>query len=920
MDNICVILELNSNKIVVKKSNFSNVEYLNNGTVHAFIINSKRYIRCNNTSGFYGFLESENYKRQRAKFDKKVNFPNDNWRIGEFAAFLSLKIGVSGDIIEGSYNVYTQNGICNQLYHAAYDGITVSSAFNQTVNEFGSTFGCDNLGGITTPSGKFFNDFKDVIFWDTSQNDLQLIGEISMLLKKVGDKASQAFLNFSFDNSNFSTSFNSNILSSQNGYSHIRFENLKKNLILWVNFFEKNREKLKMLSKDEQLYVLLDTMYYYNMYEALTVDEIVRVLKVIAEKGHINNWKFESWDIGFINEEDIVIRLLKSVTTQSDATLLLNKLENTKTVLTKKNYLDGQIEQYTSLYKVLMYRMDDYGGDDNFTNFINQIERLIKVKNNIQLPITINNINDVYAITAGDFCWRGKGAVKGRITFDVESSSYNKIKIKETQVTETVLMPRFESQGVGTTSVLVEVGYEEVATQSEVNHYEFNHLDLVSIFFCDNPSFIDLSQDINQHGILRVTFAGYFEYLAEKQETANVELIVNTTLFIASLTIGFGELISAVRTINYARSFVGLLMVASDTAGYLASNTNFHNYLVAKYGVQKANEIIANMAFISMYVSVTTGAIIANGGLQIYGREESLKFVGTGEAILKDADALATLNPNQIVDLRNAVKIVKNELYAIKRTAGATQATETISRTKGAVIFYKFPEVKNELEALSDVARNRFFDDCVNSSQEFIQELDKTPDFIVHWDSLSDAQKISFKLDKIGYYEVWYPIRTEAKALERFNWGIIDPDSGKYGLHECRTWVDFETQSKGVFQAKPYGKIGDVIAVSGEYNGVPLAGKTIDFWGQNSNWNQFYQGTKRTRQIRKLLESIDSHFVKYFNSTIFPGESLDIFVMDLRYLENDSAIKTLILNKINDPNYFYKSLRDNPNYFTLINE
>jgi hypothetical protein len=49
-------------------------------------------------------------------------------------------------------------------------------------------------------------------------------------------------------------------------------------------------------------------------------------------------------------------------------------------------------------------------------------------------------------------------------------------------------------------------------------------------------------------------------------------------------------------------------------------------------------------------------------------------------------------------------------------------------------------------------------------------------------------------------------------------------------------------------------------------------------------------------------------------------ESLDIFVMDLRYLDNDPIIKNLILNKLNDPNYFYKNLRNTPNYFILINE
>ena len=79
-------------------------------------------------------------------------------------------------------------------------------------------------------------------------------------------------------------------------------------------------------------------------------------------------------------------------------------------------------------------------------------------------------------------------------------------------------------------------------------------------------------------------------------------------------------------------------------------------------------------------------------------------------------------------------------------------------------------------------------------------------------------------------------------------------------------------------------------------------------------------GAKRLENIDKLLQSIDDHFRKFFNSTKFPGESLDIYVMDLRYYDQDLEIKNIVLNHINDPNYYYKNLRDNTNFFILINQ
>jgi hypothetical protein len=510
-----------------------------------------------------------------------------------------------------------------------------------------------------------------------------------------------------------------------------------------------------------------------------------------------------------------------------------------------------------------------------------------------------------------------KGPKNGRVKYEILSNDVTKINFRESINIKTELREVYYSSSLG---VPVSSGYEEIAVQVDKRILELNHFDLVSIHFYNDPSFIDLSADVSYVETHFFTFAGFIDYILEKESSKVAEDVFNAALFTISLAVGFGELVAAIRTINAARAICGLAMVTSDTALYLTTRVDFRNYIITTYGDTQGQEILSNMTILSTISSLGFNLTAGSGILKVYTREQGLKLVGTGEAILKDSNALSTMLPNEIVALEEAIKKIKNELYAVRNVP---EAVQTITRTKATVFFYKFPQIKNELEILTETSRFKFFDDFGNISKEFVLEFDKTPDFIAHWDTLSDAQKLSVKLDKIGYYKTWYPIRTEAKALERFNLKIIDLDTNKpFRLPECRTWVDLQTQSKGLFEGLPYGKIGDVRGVSGNYNGISLSGKSIDFWGlpKGALLSNNYQGAQRAISIKRLLDSIDGHFVKFFSSTRFPGESLDIFIMDLRYYDQDLAIKNIVLNYINDPNYFYKNLRDNPSFFILINQ
>ena len=302
------------------------------------------------------------------------------------------------------------------------------------------------------------------------------------------------------------------------------------------------------------------------------------------------------------------------------------------------------------------------------------------------------------------------------------------------------------------------------------------------------------------------------------------------------------------------------------------------------------------MTILSTIASLGTNAIVGSGILKVYSREKALKLVGTGEAILKDSVALEKLTSTEIAALKEAITKIKKELYAIRNVP---DAVETIVNTKATVFFNKFPSLKTELDILTEVERYRFYDYFVNISEEFVLQIEKTPDFIVHWDILTDAQKLSVKLDKIGYYRKWYIIRVNEEAVQLRNsglWqdirrGIANTENANKSINEMESLVDLKIQYKLDLVRSLYFEAGDARCFAGQFEG-----KSIDVMGRitqqalDTQWK-----FKPTRAMFDFENSMVIHFKKITNpSSGVPA--LDILVIDLKGFNNN--IKAEILNYI----------------------
>jgi hypothetical protein len=525
--------------------------------------------------------------------------------------------------------------------------------------------------------------------------------------------------------------------------------------------------------------------------------------------------------------------------------------------------------------------MDDYFGQDNFTNFTKELERIVKLKHNVPDPTPEYTIQQLQQLTTAQFFWRENGPKFGRIKYKIVTTD-TKVKIKETICTQTELKPVYTSNGVAGASVTVITGYEEVCVDSEDINFTLNHFDLIAIYFYSNPSFIDLYEDEAYEGKLFITFAGFFDYIHEKEQTKIWENVFNNALFVVSLAVGIGELAAAVRTVNFARAFLGLTIVTSDTALYIVTGTPFHNYIITTYGQQRGSEIISNLTLLSTITSLGTNALAGYGILKAYSREEGLKLVGTGEAILKDSNATIHMTSMEINALEDAIKRIKNEFYAIRNEQ---DAVNTIVRTKSAVFFNKFPSIKNELEMITEASRHKFYDDFVNISEDFLKELDKTPDFIPYWDNLSDAEKLSFKLDKVMKYKAWYVSKVSEEAVLMRNSGLWqdirrgapNTSNANKGLNELESLVDLKIQFKLDIERSLYFEAGDARCFAGQFQG-----KSIDVMGRLSQQALETQWTlKPTKAMKDFRNSIKDHFKKITNPE--PNvPALDILVIDLK--------------------------------------
>jgi hypothetical protein len=907
MSNISVILNLGTSRIAVRESNFAMLKYTWQGTIHSFTLKNETevYIRSVRDDDFFGFLLLSNFEKQSIRFKNGETVTEKDWRLGEFKNFAGLEPAQVGDKIKGAFRIVSETSVCKQFYLVNYTG-TVPVNFNQIENKDPDSegFECTVLESNTVAKN-FLNQFKDVSFLDLEtgliSTENELVAEITNLLKNAGQQTALAFEGFVIEGASTHPFV---FYQSQGNYTKQTLLEYKKGLELWLRILKDYKEKIAVLDDREKLFIYMDTLYRYNMLSVISVQAKIEILKTFAS-GSLSNWYFSFTKWRSVQAETIAINIVESIS-NTDAAEFLQKL-NTTFVIDEKEVVSPEdntikINKKYTLYKALFYKIDDFFGEDNFTKFIKKLGKLVLAKHNVTIiegkKYTLQELN---AITTKHFIWGAKDG-KNKVSYKEISNDDEKIRFLETVCLKTELIPVTQSNPLGTYTYTT---YKEVCKEKQAIEIEAAHFDLVSISFYQNPTFVDLTTDPNYIGQSFITFTGYIDYLIEKEETALTIKIFEVALYAISLLVGFGEFVAAVRTVNYARALIGVLITAGDTSLYLVADTAFRNYLVTEYP-NDYETILDIMLIAGLMTSLGGGAVAGEGILNKYSKIEAAEFVGTGKQMLIDARATAQLTTNEKAVLREAVRKFEHALAPIKNDADVIKG---ILRAKAAVRFYRYAELRSEINLLTQPNKIRFLEDFANIPEYLVINISRNEDFVTHWRNLTNAEKDVVKADVVGYFKNWYYDKVLDIAETLYNSNIwFDIRSGinvKYKLNELQTIVEVGIIRRVSLRPSLINEAGDAIITSGVN-----AGKSIDVWGvprvafEKGTWVTNY-----TKSKKKLLESINDHFAKI----VTPPQGLpplDEFIMDFRNFEYspNPNLKNDVLNYINDPLYKYNYL------------
>jgi hypothetical protein len=789
--SICVILDLGTEKIVVKKDNFSSVIYNRAGSVHSFVKGDKLYISCVKKDVFFGFLESVNFNKQNERYYNKVKkerVTDADWRLGEFNSFSSLAVAENGDILEGAFFIFNNDGRCGQLYHYTYNGIIPTEVqFKQTTS--GPPFDCENFGGTGTHAGKFFNDYKDVSFYDVntgmSSTDINLVGEIALLLKNAGEQTAIAFEGFVLNNVNTQIF---TFYDNGGNYTKGDFINYKLALKKWLKMLEDYKKKIKDLSDDEKLFIYVDVLYRHNMLAALTVDQKIKILKAMVQ-GSLISWYFASWKTGFQNRELLALIVVKSIT-QSEASDFLNELISNTIIW--RTFPELKI----TLYKALFYRIDDFFGEDRFTEFAKEINRIVLAKNGIiqsSSGIVINDPNQLKPINdyvKYNFIWNEKANKDfvGEIEYSVTYPTNEKIKIKEkvcTGIRYTYPYADQFSQGpaVPTPSV-----YQE-------NEVLLHHFDLISVTFLSNPSFLDLCQYENCTNATFLASAGYIDYLLEKQDTKFTIDVLTTSLQVLSLAFGVGELLVAVRTANLIRGIVGGYVVLGDVYSLVISSASFNEYLEEAFP-DTYQDIKQTLDMISLIHGLTSAGVSI--GYSAYNVSQVNKFIGEVDALYLNPGAIARLNSAEINALQETRKRLLVEIAILRRNAATNQIIENEIRYYRDLRNLQIPNCVRGSQSEWNTARQAILD------HRILVSTPNSRNFGFIEGNVNGVISSSL-LDSQTGYNVWRSVSEQIASLEDkiYTASIV-------GNHSRITDSEFRMINKLALTLKPNAQLGDI--------------------------------------------------------------------------------------------------------------
>lgn len=596
---------------------------------------------------------------------------------------------------------------------------------------------------------KFYEDFKDQKFYDLAtgkaETDARLIGEIAALMMKVDEQMTIAFNKFASAQANAGEfKFFKN---TDGNYIKEQLVNYKNGFERWIQIYYEYQDKLKDLDDISQYYIIYDLYGKYNMLGKVDVPHKIKILKHFCDAGlgSLSDWYFGSWKEGLQHHESLVVEIVKSVT-KEQAEEFLEGLISTK--VQHRLLKNLGVQTRVTLYKRLFYLIDDTLGRKNFTAFVEALQDIVLMKNGIDPKKEreeIRSIPELQRMANTQFFF-GTYKEKNRIDHYVVSTTDRTIEFKEEYWLETKLETRALSSGTGHVVRLYdEVGLKKMTGLSKV----LGHFDLVSVHFFKEPSFVDRTTDPTYVGRHFLTFAGFVDYLKEKENTQDLIDLMNTTLFVISLAFGFGELLIAVRSALMLRSVVGAAMIAGDTSVFLTANIPFRNYLKDRYP-NDHDDILGAMVIGGTLASLGASSIANSRILNAYSKKEAVEFLETAEFFLKETAAVSKFTPNEIERLKVGLERFENTMHPIMNEPGVLTIAR---RTKGKLKFHDSPAVRSELMLIEEAKYLQFVDDFAYAEQTFVNVLKKNPNYVRKWASYTAEEQILAKANPLKYLQ-----------------------------------------------------------------------------------------------------------------------------------------------------------------------
>jgi hypothetical protein len=928
MEDYGVVLQ---NNLVVRSSNFggltslvftkdgkvSSFNYMNIRYTAIFVFSTNKFIEYAKTDEFNKLVTIEKNKKGASY----RGVPLDLWKNTKVPS-LDITFKDYDTLSKLNYNekIYgalrDQTGLCFNYYTWTYTNPYVNPASPELAPGAGASFGCEILEPNTS-ARIFFDAYKDKKFYDLGviQKDEKLVGEVAALMKSTSKQMLEAFDGFAVAGINAGEFvFTEN---TDGNYSRQELIDYKNGLERWIQIYKENSQKLSKLTDPEKLYIMCDILHKYNMLKPLTVPQKISILLTLCE-GPLIAWYFKA-KTGFQDKETLAVRVIDAVRDDQandflDA-LIVNKLQVVKGTVSNAlspilNPSGGYKYEWMCLYRILFKKIDDYFGQDNFTLFIKKLEELVLKRNGIVDPdATPYTPNELKTLTKAQFIW---GAIRNRnkVSYSVGERSNETITFLE-RICEK--FSEVEIQNSTTFGIPSKNSFTTTICTSHIEKpIQVAHFDLVSIHFFENPSFIDLGVDQPYKEKHFLTFAGFIDYLIEKEDTKLIEEVIVVALTAIFMTVGFGEVVAAIRSVQVARALVGISTVVGDTSIYLTQNTAFKNYIITKYP-EDHGRIMDVLLLGGSVFSLGGGIVSGSGILKTYSAEDAAQLVGFSRQVLTDVDAVTRLTPNDLTIFRKGLDVFENGLFRVKYDM---EFVKDVSRGRAVLKFYDDAALRVKIFSLDEVNKLRFLDNFADISNDFTINLKRNPDFVAHWDTLSDAEKTAVNGDKINYFNNWYKAKVVTLAEELRAGGIwIDARGGMYKLHELETLVEINIKYGASLRPSSITEAGDGIATAGaEIN------KSFDAMGiPESAFNDIVwtNATKRRMQIKLFKRSIDKHFKKIVepeNGT----PPLDKIVLDFKnFDEFDPTLRIQFMNYINDPTYKYNYLINN--HFETIN-